>query len=512
MSTAEQPGGQVVDMQRRLVRAALLAKYPRRSWDGQGDGDRLVDHFGDDLRWIVDSKAWAAWEGSRWITEGAATQVLNRARRVMDALPKTEAKQYSPRENDTEWDPAKVDPAAEPEDRDLPEKSARAKFLHFVKGRRNLGAHNAMAQEATGTNRISARRGDFDRTPGLFACGNGVLDLADMTLGEPDRDHLMTLATPVPYLPDAKCPKWLALLEELQPEVVMRDYLQRWAGYTLTGFTSEHAMALHYGHAREARRAFFTVLRAVFGEYAQQVPKSTLVDKPNDTTVPNDLARMVGRRLLVAPDPPRGGVLDEELIGQLVEGQRLVARHMRDAWFEFDPVGKVHMSTTHLPLIGADTPTVSGGMHHLIEWPRAPRDPEVVADILADELPGVLAWVVRGCVAWQRVGLATPPEVTEATEDAVFQSSALAQWFEASIRPAPATTSVELRSVYPSYRAAILEAGAEPLQLTALGRALHEQFGVVWKRGPKPHRRASLWGVELVPGADGHAEDAGTNE
>jgi phage/plasmid-associated DNA primase len=38
-------------------------------------------------------------------------------------------------------------------------------------------------------------------------------------------------------------------------------------------------------------------------------------------------------------------------------------------------------------------------------------------DKLRAELPGILAWTVRGCLAWQRNGLGEPPEVVQANLD-----------------------------------------------------------------------------------------------
>ena len=48
--------------------------------------------------------------------------------------------------------------------------------------------------------------------------------------------------------------------------------------------------------------------------------------------------------------------------------------------------------------------------------PDAEQD-KSLPDKLRDELPGVLAWAVAGCLEWQREGLTTPDEVKAATAD-----------------------------------------------------------------------------------------------
>ena len=52
--------------------------------------------------------------------------------------------------------------------------------------------------------------------------------------------------------------------------------------------------------------------------------------------------------------------------------------------------------------------------------PPAERDKHL-PEKLRDELPGILAWAVRGCLDWQRHGLGEPPAVIHATAD--YQSA-----------------------------------------------------------------------------------------
>ena len=46
--------------------------------------------------------------------------------------------------------------------------------------------------------------------------------------------------------------------------------------------------------------------------------------------------------------------------------------------------------------------------------PDAEQDKQLPEKLRA-ELPGILAWCVRGCLEWRREGLGVPPEVADAT-------------------------------------------------------------------------------------------------
>jgi putative DNA primase/helicase len=49
-----------------------------------------------------------------------------------------------------------------------------------------------------------------------------------------------------------------------------------------------------------------------------------------------------------------------------------------------------------------------------VQIPEKEQDKRLPAT-LQGELPGILAWAVRGCLAWQKDGLGTPEAVTDAT-------------------------------------------------------------------------------------------------
>lgn len=119
----------------------------------------------------------------------------------------------------------------------------------------------------------------------------------------------------------------------------------------------------------------------------------------------------------MAIETAEGARINEPLIKELTGGDKIRARRLYEDSWEFYPTHKVLLSTNHKPVIR--------GTDHAI-WRRIALIPftvkipdheadKAMPDKLRRELPGILAWSVRGCLAWQETGLNPPAEVTEAT-------------------------------------------------------------------------------------------------
>jgi putative DNA primase/helicase len=94
---------------------------------------------------------------------------------------------------------------------------------------------------------------------------------------------------------------------------------------------------------------------------------------------------------------------------------------LHQEFFEFVPEFKIVLSTNHKPSIrGTDTAIWS--RIHLVPFdvtiPKCEQIPRtVMLERLKKEWPGILAWAVQGCIAWQKEGLEKPAEIERATSD-----------------------------------------------------------------------------------------------
>lgn len=200
----------------------------------------------------------------------------------------------------------------------------------------------------------------------------------------------------------------------------MIGYVQRLCGYALTGLTTEQMLAFLHGDGANGKSTFLETLSSVLGEYAAHTPFSQFLSAKHAGTVgaSPEIVRLRGKRAVIASESRRGAKLDETQIKSLTGGDTIAGRELYKGDFqEFRPQFKLLGAVNHKPELSADDPAVWRRMHLIpfaVTIPIEDRDPELPVKLRA-ELPGILAWMVRGCTEWQRTGLKPPTAVIEAT-------------------------------------------------------------------------------------------------
>jgi len=128
----------------------------------------------------------------------------------------------------------------------------------------------------------------------------------------------------------------------------------------------------------------------------------------------------------------QGRSWDETKIKALTGGDRISARFMRQDDFEFEPIFKLFITGNHKPKLA----TIDEAMHRrlllapfTVQIPKGERDPHLMQKLEA-EWPAILRWMIDGCLEWQRIGLAPPPVVQQATQDYFDDEDTISQWLE----------------------------------------------------------------------------------
>lgn len=356
----------------------------RFRWDDLGNAGRLAAVHGHKMRWVEEVGRWAIYDGGRWVIE-RKREAHSLAQQVVRSMADMEG------------------PAYELDQREAFEKFARAQGMS--------ARISAMLREASADPNLQATMDDFDADPMKLNAANGVIDLRTGVLGDHDPKLLLMQQSPIPYDPAAPRERFWSWLCAMQPDPLMRDYLQRIAGYTTTGSIGEQAMFVHHGSGSNGKSVWLGLMAKVLGDYFQVVPRDALLvthTEPHPTAV----ARMLGKRFLQVSETKPGRQLNEEVVKGLTGGERQAARFMGRDFFDFSPTGKLHLVTNHLPRVSS-AHSIWRRLH-LVPWPvsidKGAEDIHLTERLLQEEAAGILMWLVDGCRWWLDMRL-SPPEV-----------------------------------------------------------------------------------------------------
>ena len=183
--------------------------------------------------------------------------------------------------------------------------------------------------------------------------------------------------------------------------------------------------------ARTARVSFINTISGILGDYHRTAAIETFTASKFDRH-PTDLAGLRGARLVTAIETEEGRRWDEAKIKALTGGDKISARFMRQDYFEFGPQFKLWMAGNHKPSLRSVDESIRRRMNLLpftVTIPPEERDRDLPEKLKA-EWPGILRWMIEGCLGWQRIGLAPPQAVRDATAAYLEAEDAVGAWIE----------------------------------------------------------------------------------
>ncbi len=359
-----------------------------------GNAERLVSRYGEILHYCYERKRWLVWNGKVWEWDSG---------NKVAALAKLAVRNIYHEAGD-----------------ESDEKKRKEIASHAGKSEsdsRLTGMINLTQSEPS----IPIKLTDLDTSPWLFNCRNGTIDLRSGHLLPHRKEDLITILVPVDYSPEAKCKLWTQFLDRVMgSNVELITYLQRAVGYSLTGDTRSQTMFFLYGLGSNGKSTFITTIRKLTGGYGTKANTSLFMTKDNNSGGPSeDLANLQGKRFVMASEIEDGRRLAVVLIKEMTGGEAIRADRKYEHEVEFQPVHKIWLVGNHKPVI-TDTTLSIWRRVKLIPFNVTVANKEIDTALpakLESELPGILAWAVRGCLEWQRYGLGEPKAITNATSD-----------------------------------------------------------------------------------------------
>jgi putative DNA primase/helicase len=419
-----------------------------------GNANRFAATFSDQIRYVPERRKWLIWEGQRWVVDTVG-QITEMSKRVAQNI----------------YDETAV----------AADDAARKAIAQHARSSLQAQRLKAMVELAQSIPELVAPVATLDADDMLLGVENGVVDLRTGQLRDATREDLITRQAPVCFDPEAKCPRFRKFLRRvMQNDPSLIGYLQRVSGYSLTGKTGEQCLFFLYGHGANGKSTYLRVMLDLLGDdYALQTPSETLMAKRfNSGSGPSsDLARLHNIRLTTANEVEDGSLLAESLIKQLTGGDPITARFLFENHFDFIPKVKLFIAGNHKPIIKGDDYGIWRRIHLIpfeVQIPEAERDPKL-PEKLRQELPGILNWVIQGCLKWQKSGLQVPLKIRDAVKEYRDEMDIMAQWIDERCEFDP-NAEWQAAAAYRCYKTWAEQSGFKPMNSTAFGRKFSERF------------------------------------
>lgn len=354
-----------------------------------GNAERMAHLFGENIRYCAPWGKWLIWNEWKWeiSTDGSALvyqYAIETVRTIQREAQNTQ---------------------------DTDRRKALGTWGFKCEEKKKLDAMVALCAKLPG---IPISTDQIDSHPGLLNLRNGVYDLKHNQLLPHTKGLLLTRGIDLEYEVDTECPLWDDFLLTILPSPDLISYIQKAVGYSLTGDCSEQCLFFCYGSSgNNGKSTFIETMLYLFGDYAKQTTTDTLMAKFGDPGISNDVARLKDARFVAAPETEDGKRLAESTVKRLTGGDTITARFMHQEFFEFKPQFKIWMTGNHRPEIRGTDDAIWRRVKLIpfqVTVPIEDRDPNL-KEKLSEELPGILAWAIRGHQAWREGRLGEPEAV-----------------------------------------------------------------------------------------------------
>lgn len=371
-----------------------------------GNGEVYAKVYGHRFRYCEDIKKWLYFDKKRWIQSELMPELFLRK-----ALKKYE---HRIRANND----GKID----------------GKLWKHLNGSVNDAKTNSAVRAARSLWAFKSKLTTFDINPYLLNCQNGTLDVSTGEFKDFNLQDKLTKMSPIAYDKDATCPQWEAtLLKYMLDDQVLVDYIQEILGMCLTGDRSERFFAIWEGIGQNGKNIILDALLAILGhDYSWSATPGFLEKKKTP-----DLSTMMelkGKRFVLLSESNKKMEMDVDFVKAMTGNVEITgcAKYQQPCTFEV--THKSILITNHAPDIKDTSSSIWDRVHKLM-WEYRVTEQEkntrFQQEVIAPEYPGILNWLVEGCIRWKNRGhLIKPDKVIMNTEEYREDSNSLSDFFE----------------------------------------------------------------------------------
>jgi putative DNA primase/helicase len=451
----------------------------KRSLSDLGNGRRIVDSFGSSVRYTP-GIGWFIWNGQYWRADAENLGMQELAKKLAPIIA-SEVAQYD--------DPDK--------------KNDVVKWANQAKANGRL---NGAIESANSDPRIVTAVEQWDGDKHLIGVANGVVDLktGELLKGRPEL-HI-TKRAPVGYTQGLRNVRWEQFIDfATGGDKELQEWLQRAAGYTLTGLNTQDVMFLVYGPPGSGKNTFVEALVKALGTQQYSWPLDSSILAANDgSSSSTDLyhwAELRGRRMVWVDELPDSERLKENSVKKLTGSSEISARSPGEKPFTFESSAKLWVTTNHRPII---TDEAMWRRLRPIPWSNVPDnpDPDLKAYLFDPEgaLPAVLSWAVEGAIKYLNSSARDPlgwcTAVRTAGEMYQRNEDRIGMFLEEETKES-AGGGLAVKSLYSVYRMWSEDRGEKAMTQIAFQRKLSDRGLDIVGQGS----RAEIQNMMLIPKA-----------
>jgi putative DNA primase/helicase len=247
---------------------------------------------------------------------------------------------------------------------------------------------------------------------------------------------------------------------QLNPEI--RKFIQRSIGYSLLGIARERSFWILYGNGNNGKSIFIDLFSELLNDYASSTTSASVMNQKTDR-IPNDIARLNGKRFVVIPETEENERFNASLIKALSAGDKITARFLFGEFFDFYFSGKLWIATNHKPQITD---------HSKGFWDRLKIIPftidiqkqnvikrDILLGSLLNEAPAILNWAVQGCLEYlNKSDLDVPKSIQDEIDLYKYEQDSIAQFLDECCE-LDATYQTNNKDLYAKYSEFCKDAG-----------------------------------------------------
>jgi putative DNA primase/helicase len=300
------------------------------------------------------------------------------------------------------------------------------------------GARKARQYAPIVDHTLACKEEEFDNHPDLLPVKNGVIDLRTGALTNGRPADLLTRRLDVDYDPRADYEHWQICIDEITGSPEVASFVKRSLGYAITGHSFEQFIWIFVGPGRNGKGTMFDLLGDIMGPYFHEISRAMLLEQrnePSPSAASEHKYSLLRKRIIVGAETNKGQKIDPGAIKALTGENWVVCRPNFKSEIRFKPTHSVFLDTNNIPhgltrefsliqrllIINfpfrfVDDPAAEARKNPTIAESFRLKDKHLKERLRACK-PGILRWLVEGCLEWRERGLDPPAEVMGQVSD-----------------------------------------------------------------------------------------------